>query len=129
VHHARESARSVFARDLAAVASADLIVAYVGTPSSGVGAELGIAHERHIPIVGICGPEGVASRFIEGLLDSAPDARLLRYRDEEDCCRLLAAELESFVARRGLATPAGLSTPAADWPRGSRQSGRSAARS
>jgi nucleoside 2-deoxyribosyltransferase len=104
------SPRSVFARDLAAIAAADLIVAYVGATSAGVGAELGIAHERRIPVVGVCGPEGVASRFIEGLLDSAPEARLLRYRDEDDCCRLLAAELESFV-KRGRPTPPRSSTP------------------
>lgn len=100
VRHAETCARSVFARDLDAVSAADLIVAYVGAPSAGVGAELGIAYERRIPVIGLCGPEGVASRFIEGLLDSAPEARLVRYRDEDECRRLLAAELESFVARR-----------------------------
>ena len=103
VHHANASARSTFARDLKAVSAADVIVAYVGTPSSGVGAELGIAHERRIPVIGLCGPEGVASRFIEGLLGSASEARLIRYCDEEDCRRLLAAELESFGERRRLA--------------------------
>jgi len=96
VHHADASARSVFARDLGAVSAADLIVAYVGAPSSGVGAELGIAHERQIPVIGICGLEGVASRFIEGLLDSSTSARLLRYRDEEDCRKLLSGQLRSL---------------------------------
>jgi hypothetical protein len=86
-------------RDLDAVGAADLIVAYVGAPSSGAGAELGIAYERQIPIVGLCGPEGVASRFIEGLLDTAPNARLIRFRDEDDCRRLLTAELASLLGR------------------------------
>jgi nucleoside 2-deoxyribosyltransferase len=95
VRHARSSARSVFARDLNAISAADLILAYVGAPSLGVGAEIGIARGLRIPVIGLCGPEGVASRFIEGLLDSTPDARLIRYCDENDCCRLLAAELES----------------------------------
>lgn len=107
VHHAQTSARSVFAHDLDAVVVADLIVAYVGAASSGVGAELGIAHERRIPVIGLCGPEGVASRFIEGLLDSAPDARLVRYSDEDDCRRLLAVELEAFLKRRRRTRPAG----------------------
>jgi 2'-deoxynucleoside 5'-phosphate N-hydrolase len=100
VHHAQTSARLVFDRDLNAVCAADLIVAYVGVSSSGVGAELGIAHQRRIPVIGLCGPEGVASRFIEGLLDSTPDTRLVRYRDDNDCRRLLTAELDSFVERR-----------------------------
>lgn len=107
VHHAHSSARSVFARDLNAVSAADLIVAYVGAASSGVGAELGIAHERRIPVIGLCGVEGVASRFIEGLLDSVPEARLIRYRDEDECCQLLAEQLESFTERRWPTTTAG----------------------
>ena len=100
VRHAATSAESVFRRDLKAVSEADLIVAVVGAPSSGVGAEIGIAHERRIPVIGLCGPEGVASRFIEGLLHDAPEARLLRYRDEDDCRRLLAAELKAFASVR-----------------------------
>lgn len=99
VHHAATSSQDVFERDLAAVSAADLIVAYVGAPSSGVGAELGIAHERGIPVIGLCGPEGVPSRFVEGLLDCTDTARLIRYRDDDDCRRLLSAELRSFVAR------------------------------
>jgi nucleoside 2-deoxyribosyltransferase len=100
VRHRQTSARAVFTRDLEAVSTADIVVAYVGVPSSGVGAELGIAHERNIPVIGLCGPEGVASRFVEGLLDTMTEAHLLRYRDEEDCRQLLAAALEAFVARR-----------------------------
>jgi nucleoside 2-deoxyribosyltransferase len=127
VHHAQTSARAVFARDLNAVSAADLIVAYVGAPSSGVGAELGIAHERRIPVIGLCGPEGVASRFIEGLLDSAPEARLVRYRDEDDCRRLLATEIESFVERWQPTRPAGSPQRLGDQLRDSRQPGRSPA--
>jgi nucleoside 2-deoxyribosyltransferase len=99
VRHARTTARSVFLRDLNAITVTDLIVAYVGAPSLGVGAEIGIAHQLGIPVIGLCGPEGVASRLIEGLLDSAPEARLIHYRDQDDCCRLLAADLESRVVR------------------------------
>lgn len=128
VHHAHASARSVFARDLEAVSAADLIVAYVGAPSSGVGAELGIAHERRIPVIGLCGPEGVASRFIEGLLESASDARLVRYRDENDCRRLLAAEIEAFaVEQRRPTSPASWSQKASGLSRGPWQPGRSLA--
>jgi 2'-deoxynucleoside 5'-phosphate N-hydrolase len=100
VHHAGASAHSVYTRDLEAVANADLIVAYVGAPSSGVGAELGIAHERHIPVIGLCGPEGVASRFIEGLLGATPSAVLLRYRDYDECRLVLASAVDAFVDHR-----------------------------
>lgn len=84
IHDVGASPSSVFSRDMDAIASADLIIAYVGAPSSGVGAEIGIAFEREIPLIGICGPEGVASRFIEGLLGTGVNADLIRYRDDAD---------------------------------------------
>lgn len=127
VHHAQTSAQSVFARDLRAVSAADLIVAYVGAPSSGVGAELGIAHERRIPVIGVCGPEGVASRFIEGLIESDPEARLIRYHDEDDCCRLLAEGLEAFVKRHQLASSARGHRRVGGWLRGAWPTRRSPA--
>jgi len=105
IHHAEASAKAVFDRDLSAVSSADLIVAYVGAPSSGVGAELGIAFERGIPVVGVCGPEGVASRFIEGLLETGTEARLIYFRDDADCRRQLT-EVLSALRRRGEEAPA-----------------------
>lgn len=101
LRHAEASAKSVFARDLSAVSSADLIIAYVGAPSSGVGAELGIAFEREIPVIGVCGPEGVASRFIEGLLEAGGQAGLIRYGDEEDCQRQLSKYLFALQERPG----------------------------
>lgn len=99
IHHAEATATSVFGRDLSAVLAAELIIAYVGAPSSGVGAELGIAYEREIPIIGLCGPEGVASRFIEGLLVDTGSATLIRYRDSDDCQRQLTDELTAFRER------------------------------
>jgi 2'-deoxynucleoside 5'-phosphate N-hydrolase len=99
VNHVEASATSVFARDLSAVLKADLIIAYVGAPSSGVGAELGIAYERGIPVVGLCGREGVASRFIEGLLAQTGPASLIRYRDYDDCRRQLTDKLAALRER------------------------------
>lgn len=97
VHHASTSAASVFHRDIDALSRTDLIVAYIGAPSSGVGAELAIAYERGIPTIGLAGPEGVASRFIEGMLEATPNATLLTYADEDDCRSRLAEALRRFA--------------------------------
>jgi nucleoside 2-deoxyribosyltransferase len=106
IHHAEASAASVFKRDIDAMLQADLIVAYIGAPSSGVGAELAFAHQRAIPTIALYGPEGVASRFIEGMLEDMPGATLVAYADENDCCNCLGRELRRFVAAIEPATSA-----------------------
>lgn len=97
VHHANTSAASVFQHDIDALLRTDLLVAYIGAPSSGVGAELAIAHERGIPTIGLSGHEGVASRFIEGMLEATPNATLLAYTDEDDCRSRLGEALRRFA--------------------------------
>jgi nucleoside 2-deoxyribosyltransferase len=64
------SSRAVFARDLNQVAAADAILAFIGAPSSGVGAELGIAYAADKPVIGVYFSSERPSRFILGMLDS-----------------------------------------------------------
>jgi nucleoside 2-deoxyribosyltransferase len=67
-HHSGVNAQEVFEQDYRTVADADLIIAHIGTPSSGVGAELGIAFERRIPMIAIYRDDERPSRFLLGMI-------------------------------------------------------------
>jgi len=66
--HAGESAETVFKRDLHHLLSSQLIVAFIGSPSLGVGAELALASEKDIQIIAIRRPGDTVSRFLLGML-------------------------------------------------------------
>jgi len=66
--HYDVSAAEVFQRDYSALTAADIVIAVIGSPSSGVGAELGIAHELSIPVIAMFSTSDKPSRFVLGLL-------------------------------------------------------------
>jgi nucleoside 2-deoxyribosyltransferase len=79
--------REVADRDLAQVAGADVVVAYVGEPSLGVGAEVAIALAAGKGVLLAAERQCRVSRFLLGLAERSPDrAAILRY-DHEDGLR------------------------------------------
>jgi len=82
----------VFATDYDRVAEASLIIAHIGIASSGVGAELGIAYERKIPVVALHARAERPSRFLLGLVLAA-GFPLLVYEGADDAAEKLAAWL------------------------------------
>ena len=61
----------VFETDLRQLKQADLIVAFLDEPSLGVGAELALASEAKIPVLGLHRQGATVSRFVTGLLLSS----------------------------------------------------------
>ncbi len=79
-HQADVSSAEVFTRDLNELLSSDVVLAFLGEPSLGVGAEIALALGRRLPVVGVW-PEGTrVSRFVLGLLEASPSARVGSYR-------------------------------------------------
>ena len=74
--HPDVSGLDVFMRDVQALTKAGLLIADLRAPSLGVGAELGMAYNQQIPIVGLSGPDGIPSRFAIGLLERYRDGHL-----------------------------------------------------
>lgn len=101
--HSHLASVEVYRRDLQCLTSADLIVAYIGLPSSGVGAELGLALSENLPIVALAREVDSPSRFLLGMLHDSPNAVVLRFGNESDCRQLLAGQLSKVA--RGLARP------------------------
>jgi nucleoside 2-deoxyribosyltransferase len=99
VVHSAAAPSEVFARDYEAMCRAAAIVACIGVPSSGVGAEIGVAYERGIPVIALHRRDEQPSRFVLGLL-SAQRAPILRFTDEAECVRMLE---QTFVGHRALA--------------------------
>lgn len=62
------TAPDVFTSDLAALNAADAVIAHVGLPSTGVGAEIALAAASDRKILGLKRPGEPSSRFAEGLI-------------------------------------------------------------
>lgn len=67
-NHPDVTAVDVYFHDAREIAAASLVVAYLGDPSLGVGAELALATGLGTPIVALYRPSQPVSRFILGLL-------------------------------------------------------------
>jgi len=73
-------ARVVYDTDLEMLNGSDLVVAYLGEPSLGVGAEIAIALHNQTPILALYEDERVVSRFLIGLLERYGRASICSYR-------------------------------------------------
>jgi nucleoside 2-deoxyribosyltransferase len=96
VEHQHLTSADVFSRDLEALRVADVIIAYIGRPSSGVGAELGIAFNNDKIIIAILREGEAPSRFLLGMLEACHRATTIRYRDLEHCSQILRKELHGL---------------------------------
>ena len=85
--------RVVAERDLAQVHVADALIAYVGEPSLGVGAEVAIALAAGKRVLVIAERQRKVSRFLLGLAELSPNlAEVCRYET--------AAEAEAWITGR-----------------------------
>jgi nucleoside 2-deoxyribosyltransferase len=82
--HSEASPQAVFTRDMEAMGRCSVVLADIGAPSSGVGAELAFAYEHRQRVIGIWPATSRPSRFILGMLEAHPDAALLCFRDFDD---------------------------------------------
>lgn len=82
----------VYDRDVAALLSADAVVAHVGAPSTGVGAELAIAHQAGLRLVGVRRQDESVSRFAHGLIGRA-GGTVVAFDGHADLPRVLGAAL------------------------------------
>jgi len=86
--------QQVARRDLDELTGSDAVVAFVGEPSLGVGAELAVALARGKRVLAVA-PDGMrVSRFLLGLLELHPDqAAVFRYRSVDDATTWIARVL------------------------------------
>lgn len=81
-------------RDLDEISSADVIVAYLGEPSLGVGAEIALALKAGKRVIAVAEEGRRVSRFLIGLLELHPEqAAFTRYGRVEDAEAWIVAEL------------------------------------
>lgn len=77
------TAETVFNADLAALNSADAVIAHVGPPSTGVGAEIALATASGRRVLGVKRPGERGSRFAEGLIEDAGGS-VCQFGDESE---------------------------------------------
>ena len=83
-------------RDLAEVRAADVLVAYVGEPSLGVGAEVAIALAEGKRVLLVAEADRKVSRFLLGLAELYPSqSQVLRYAAVDDAAAWITAQLTS----------------------------------
>jgi nucleoside 2-deoxyribosyltransferase len=86
--------RDVAERDIHQVLAADLLVAYVGEPSLGVGAEVAIALAAGKRVLVVAEAERRVSRFLLGMAELHPaQADILRYASVDDACAWIRTKL------------------------------------
>ncbi len=85
----------VFDLDLAMIRRSSLLVAFLDVPSLGVGAEVALACELGIPVMGTTAYERSTSRFIVGLLSNSRHGTFYQYERLEDLVAHTASILES----------------------------------
>ncbi len=86
--------RQVFDLDLKMIKRCSLLVAFLDVPSLGVGAEIALACEFGIPVLGTTVRGSKTSRFIVGLLDSFPHCIFYEYDEFEDLVTCTGSVLE-----------------------------------
>ena len=97
VKDAHLSNLEVAERDLDHVTAADVLVAYVGEPSLGVGAEVAIALRAGKRVFVIAESDRRVSRFLLGLVELHPaQALILRYQDEGEAAAWITEQLKAM---------------------------------
>ena len=90
--------RDVAERDLDEITASDAVVAYIGEPSLGVGAEVALALTTGKRVLAVADEGRRVSRFLVGLLELHPDsASFYRYRSLDDACAWIRRTLISLV--------------------------------
>jgi nucleoside 2-deoxyribosyltransferase len=100
-NNAHATAGSVYDVDLVELTSADAVVAYLGEPSLGVGAELTLAMQAGKRIFGLHEDEREISRFVGGMLQQYRYAEVYRYKSMEEAMTWVRDRLSA--AARGVA--------------------------
>jgi 2'-deoxynucleoside 5'-phosphate N-hydrolase len=83
ITHSGRTSTEVYETDIAQLTTSDAVIAFIDSPSLGVGAEIAIALHRAIPIVALRRTENRVSRFVEGLL-IAHGCQIVPYEDKLD---------------------------------------------
>jgi len=99
VEHAHVAPEEVYRRDTSELLSADVVVAWLGTPSLGVGAEVALAAGAGKRIVGLQGRARTVSRFIVGMLREA-GADIMTLDEDGSVEPLVAALSQELLERR-----------------------------
>ena len=92
------SARNVFETDVNALGSADAVIAHVGLPSTGVGAEIALSIASARPVLALKRADEPSSRFAEGLVTDSGGA--VAVFDDFDLDDLVVDWLNSLVANK-----------------------------
>ena len=97
VRDAHLSNLEVAERDLDHVTAADVLVAYVGEPSLGVGAEVAIALRAGKRVLAVAESDRRVSRFLLGLVELHPaQALVLRYQSEHEAAAWITEQLKAM---------------------------------
>ena len=96
--NAEISGLDVFRKDREELRRADIVIAYIGRPSLGVGAEIGISICEGTRVIALYNTNAQVSRFLLGMLRDS-DAQVFSFADAAECRRLLTNALDSVHSR------------------------------
>jgi len=101
------AATAVFLKDVEALFSCDVIVAFLDEPSLGVGAEIALAIQQEKVVIGLFRRGSEVSRFIEGLLRVSRNCIVAEYDDLADAVEVVIGRAISFPLAESSDVPNG----------------------
>ena len=78
------SDKEVFLMDYSELTNSSFVIAYIGEPSLGVGAELSICVTKNIPIIAIYETHRKVSRFLKGMLQTSNTIDIIEFENLND---------------------------------------------
>lgn len=97
IDHPATGPLEVYAKDIGAIRTSDVLLAWLGTPSLGVGAEIAFAINSGIEVLGVRPACATVSRFVVGMLE-ATGSTVVDLDDESN----LVPVTEALLATRAV---------------------------
>lgn len=90
------SDKEVYLKDFEELVKSSLVIAYIGEPSLGVGAELSICVSKQIPVITVTESKRKVSRFLKGMLQTTENIFAIEFDNKNDLKQKLNSCLHSF---------------------------------
>jgi len=96
IKDSKVSDEEVYMKDIEELVKSSLVIAYIGEPSLGVGAEISICVSKQIPVITVTESKRKVSRFLKGMLQTTENTFAIEFVNKNDLKQKLNSCLSSF---------------------------------
>ena len=96
IKDSKVSDKEVYLKDFEELVKSSLVIAYIGEPSLGVGAELSICVSQQIPVITVTESKRKVTRFLKGMLQTTENIFAIEFDNKNDFKQKLNSCLSSI---------------------------------